>query len=309
MRLSDNLRKDFIAWFEDEKNTIEQIYNNVILEEYGTRELTPRDLHLAAVELKKLSDGGDADYGFPNLDLAYISWYSFRRITDNLLHALEMLSETNSADVITVYDMGAGSMSVAWAILIASKFLKSKCIDHAFVHYYPNDNSNWASAINKAFMPYFAIQSNILIHPSIMCEWHFLQKIHIGNCWVVLWGSYPFSESDKHNLFLGRHILRLLERCEVDRLIITTSRNKQKLIESIKAYVANYKWRERDDIFHCIGTFGKACLLTETRKNWFSGCSFSEEELRSRNSRLLLGQVTWDSTGYYSTVHLSMEKM
>lgn len=256
---------EFINWLTQQASTLDAIIAQAGRQfQYEALQVRSSDqfgfdLSECQIESWNLRDGKDLCYDRPNTPLVYSLWYHARRVNTFLTHFAPFFLASEGVPSLEVFDLGAGTGAVQWAIgLIYQKMKeegmavpKIKIINvdtSPFMLYYGRDYL-WKHFV-KVYKHCEDFSHDIEYEIN---SWSNSQKLRIINPWIA--ASYLFDVSD-------------------------TSANgdyKQAVLRNFQEIVANYK----PSMFLLLTSLAKEGLVNEVARE-FSGVDFIAQKIKHK---------------------------
>ena len=196
----------------------------------------PYDLKLTHEESYELVNGRDLCYDRTSTALTYALWYHPRRINTFLSFFLDHLINF-SGRKIQLFDLGAGTGAVQWAILLVSAGLQKFGLPTPKLSIINIDTSPFMLYFNRDYLwQHFIRQYNIdsldiSIEYSIN-SWNNEYNFESAN--TVIASSYLFDSSDNKEI-IKQDFIELVKRYNPASLLLLTSQNKREYLNSLSA--------------------------------------------------------------------------
>ena len=219
-----------VHWLQSQQETLDEV-----LAEAGrgyVRQLLERpnalyDLGESNLESYRLSKGLDLCYDRPSTGVVYGLWYHARRVNTSLALALGLIGEAERQK-IQVYDLGAGTGAVQWALALTCAALEALGKTPPRLHIVNVDTSpfmlHYLEHLWQHLAHRFPVCDNIQ-YTSQLNTWHHTSA-DINDTW--LFASYLFDHEDK-KAALSEDFERIIERMKPRQVIISTSAQSKKV--------------------------------------------------------------------------------
>ena len=192
------------------------------------------DLKKCHEESYELVNGRDLCYDRLNTALTYTMWYHPRRINTFLSFFIDKLVKL-SGQTVELYDLGAGTGAVQWAILLIAFRLKELGLQPPKIKIINIDTSPFMLHFNRDFLWQHFLKQYPLSDKDIQIEyrvnsWNNNTKESSPNIFIA--SSYLFDSSDNREK-IKNDFLEIVEKYSPSTLLLLTSLKKQKYLNSI----------------------------------------------------------------------------
>lgn len=197
------------------------------------------DIGVTIHEALNLSSGLDLCYDRPTIGFTYSLWYHARRVNTFLRYFLRELATTSAAS-LDIFDLGAGTGAVQWAIGLAFAGLKACGRPTPQLNIINVDSSPFMLEYNRAYLwPQFLLEYSAC--QAISCSfnvnsWSTPAEGSGAQAWVV--SSYLFDHVENKE-FLADGFQALVKLYQPARVMMLTSKKKEsqqkQVAEAIKA--------------------------------------------------------------------------
>ncbi|OON65261.1 UvrD-helicase domain-containing protein [Hymenobacter sp. CRA2] len=223
------------AWLQAQQDRLDQLiyqaanrYYRTQRDYYEFRNLD-YDIEVTTQESFQLSAGRDLCYDRPTIGYTYSLWYHARRVNTFLMYFLRELSNADPAAPLDVFDLGAGTGAVQWAVGLVYAGMKACGLPTPRLHIINVDSSAFMLDYNRNFL----WQQFLTAYPAcqdINCSfevnsWNTPVEGHGGAAWVV--SSYLFDHAENQD-FLADGFQALVRLYKPERVLMLTSNQTAK---------------------------------------------------------------------------------
>jgi DNA helicase-2/ATP-dependent DNA helicase PcrA len=220
------------------------------------------DLAECQRESWNLSDGKDLCYDRPNTPFVYAMWYHGRRVNTFLTHFAETLSDARGNGRLDIFDLGAGTGAVQWAVGLVYHKLRSEGMAFPKLRIVNVDTSPFMLHFNRDYLwkyfvdryPYCKDFSGDILYN--INSWNNEQASSIASPWIT--ASYLFDISDtstdgRYKKAVLRSFQEIIDKYKPSKLLLLTARSKEGLVDEVagdfdpKEY--NVRKIKNDDLF------------------------------------------------------------
>ena len=237
------------AWLQAQKDQLDNLIfraaNRYYVTQRDYRRFTnlDHDIEATTQESFNLSAGHDLCYDRPTIGYTYSLWYHARRVNTFLRYFAQELLAADPAVPLDVFDLGAGTGAVQWAVGLVYAGLKACGRPVPRLHIINVDSSAFMLEYNRDYL----WEQFRIAYPAcaeIACSfsvnsWNTPAEGHSGGAaWVV--SSYLFDHAENKE-FLADGFQALVRLYKPDRLLLLTSsqaaktRQLQQVAEAVKA--------------------------------------------------------------------------
>lgn len=292
------MQQALLQWLQAQQSQLDTLIYQAANRYYATqrdyRHFTNLDHDIEATTLESfnLSSGHDLCYDRPTIGLTYSLWYHARRVNTFLMYFLKELSTADPTQPLDIFDLGAGTGAVQWAVGLVYAGMKACGLPTPHLHVINVDSSAFMLEYNRDYL----WQQFLVAYPScaeLTCSfsvnsWSTPAEGRGGTAWVV--SSYLFDHAENKD-FLADGFQALVRLYQPERVLLLTSDQPAKtrqlhlVGESVKA--VEYQlvpYRADKPIFT-----GPLLLVTKFRR--------ALRERRKLNS-VPFKEVTWDDHSF-----------
>ncbi len=185
------------------------------------------DLKASNLESYRLSKGQDLCYDRPSIGVVYGLWYHARRVNTSLALSLSLLG-TAEGKSVQVYDLGAGTGAVQWALALACAAFEAVGKTPPRLHMVNVDSSPFMlhyldhlwGQLSSRFSACHYVE-----YTSQLNTWH---HAPVGTSDTWLFTSYLFDHEDKKEA-LSIDFDRLVARIKPQQVVVSTSAQSKKI--------------------------------------------------------------------------------
>ena len=218
------------AWLQAQQATIDQLIYRAANRYYRTQRDEQQftnldhDIEVTTNESFQLSAGRDLCYDRPTIGYTYSLWYHARRVNTFLMYFLKELSAADPNTPLDVFDLGAGTGAVQWAVGLVYAGMQACGLPVPRLHIINVDSSAFMLDYNRNFL----WQQFIAAYPgcqNIHCSfnvnsWNTPAEGHGGAAWVV--SSYLFDHAENQD-FLADGFQALVRLYKPERVLMLTA--------------------------------------------------------------------------------------
>lgn len=224
-------------WILDQQPIIDKITASACRDFWDANKNTPNfyyDLKLSHQESYELVNGRDLCYDRPTTALTYTLWYHPRRINTFLSFFVDHLISL-SGQKIQLFDLGAGTGAVQWAILIVAYGLKKHGIEPPSISIINIDTSPFMLYFNRDYLWQHFLKEYPLSDFDLNVEytinsWNNEHNLESTN--TIIASSYLFDASDNREQ-IKQDFIDLVRKYDPASLLLLTSLNKKSYLDSL----------------------------------------------------------------------------
>ncbi len=245
-------------------------------------------------ESLNLSRGTDLCYDRPGIGFSYSLWYHGRRVNTFLKYFAEIIfKEKDENPKIEIFDLGAGTGAVQWAVALCYVAFKRNNINTPKFKIINIDTSPFMLEYNHkylwpAFIAKYPEASDIKYEFSVN-SWSNSDHTQFSNPWIA--ASYLFDHTENKEE-IKSDFVKLTEKFKPKKLLLLTSNQSEKIayLNEIASSLKDkgYKKEEVDSGLLFTGTMTKTHTARQSIKG-LSGISFST--IPTWNDKSLYGTV------------------
>ena len=192
------------------------------------------DLHQCHTESYELVGGRDLCYDRINTAFTYCLWYHPRRINTFLSFFIDKLIEL-SGQRIEIFDLGAGTGAVQWAVLLTSFGLKKFGFDPPKIRIINIDTSPFMLYFNKDYLWQHFIKEYTFTNNEVQVEfcvnsWNNESYLESSNTFIA--SSYLFDSSDKQEK-IKQDFINIVSKNSPSTLLLLTSERKRAYLDNL----------------------------------------------------------------------------
>ena len=281
---------------QSSKKTLDSCIRDAARDYYKNHKDAPNflfDVRESTKECFNLSSGKDLCYDRPSIGFTYSLWYQGRRINSFLKYLAESIYEARNEQIITIYDLGAGTGAIQLACAIIIAAFKENNIESPKLKIINIDTSPFMLDYNRQYLWPALINHIPIVKETIIPSYHvnswsadsddFLET----NSWIT--ASYLFDHTENSNN-LKNDFKKLIEKIKPSKILLTSSYNKKSYTKAIAEELKenNYSSREiNNDLL-----YGGAMSETSIVRKWFNDNADCE----------FMGTPTWNENYIYGVI-------
>lgn len=246
--------KDALAtWIQAQHQTLDAILARAA-REYFQHHLNDAhflfDVRQSEDETFNLSRGKDLCYDRPGIGFVYSMWYHARRVNTSLRLLLDALQEA-SGDDIDLYDLGAGTGAVQWAVGLIHAGMQKFGLKPPSIKVVNIDISAFMLSYLKHLWRHFVQAYPVCRSIPFECEVNSWMNSEKGYHQSWICSSYLFDHEDKKE-DIGPDFVRMINKYEPARIFLSTSyqSNKVDFLESISSELGKHDYVETARVNH-----------------------------------------------------------
>jgi len=286
-----------LPWLQNQQARLDELIYQAANRYYRTQRDQQRftnldhDIEATTEESFLLSAGHDLCYDRPTIGYTYSLWYHARRVNTFLRYFLKELSAADPTIPLDVFDLGAGTGAVQWAVGLVYAGLKACGLPTPRLHIINVDSSAFMLDYNRNFLwPKF-----LAAYPAcqdINCSfsvnsWNTPAEGHGGAAWVV--SSYLFDHAENQD-FLADGFQALVRLYKPERVLMLTSDQTAKT-------------KQLHQVAEAVEAVGYQLATYQSDKPLFSGVMPWVTKLRRalrerRQLNVPYKEVTWDDHSF-----------
>jgi DNA helicase-2/ATP-dependent DNA helicase PcrA len=192
-----------INWLRQQKPRIEKVFvasAQEYYDNYSSLRTFPYDAHKTGKELWLLGSGADLCYDRPTIGFNYSLWYHPKRINTFLKYFTDLIYEARNESNIEIFDLGAGTGAVLWAVGLIAHGLKKNGMPCPQLRVVNIDTSAFMLMYNrhflwKNFQAEFGDTDSISVSSEYkLNSWSNPENLSCTNVWLC--ASYLFDHSE-----------------------------------------------------------------------------------------------------------------
>lgn len=225
------------GWILTQQNICDQIIANACKEFWNAnkhKENFHYDLKKCHSESYELVRGRDLCYDRLNTALTYSLWYHPRRINTFLSFFIDKLIEL-SGQKIELFDLGAGTGAVQWAVLLTAYGLKKVGIEPPKIRIINIDTSPFMLYFNRDYLWQHFLKQYQFSSEEVQIEysvnsWNNENNLESSNTFIA--SSYLFDSSDNREK-IKEDFLEIVNQYSPSTLLLLTSQNKRQYLNTL----------------------------------------------------------------------------
>jgi len=224
-------------WILSQQNPCDKVITNACREFLNTNKHRSNfhyDLKKCHEESYELVRGRDLCYDRLNTALTYSLWYHPRRINTFLSFFVDKLIEL-SGQKIELFDLGAGTGAVQWAILLTAYGLKKRGLQPPKIRIINIDTSPFMLYFNKDYLWKHFLKQYPFSSEEVQIEynvnsWNNENDLESSNTFIA--SSYLFDSSDNKEK-IKDDFIEIVNQYSPSTLLLLTSKNKSHYLNSL----------------------------------------------------------------------------
>ncbi|UAY52131.1 UvrD-helicase domain-containing protein [Ferruginibacter albus] len=266
------------------------------------------DLAECQIESWNLREGKDLCYDRPNTPLVYALWYHARRVNTFLTHFVTHLFEAKNLSNLEIFDLGAGTGAVQWAVGMVYHKMKQEGLPFPQLRIVNIDTSPFMLHFSENYLWKYFLEaysyskdfSSAIIYD--INSWNNQQNINISNPWIT--ASYLFDISDNsvtgdYKKAVLKSFNEIISNYNPEKFLLLTSLAKEKLVDEVS--------REFDTKEYIIKKVKDNNLLLEgvlPAVNQFRTELYNlyKSFLNEYKERSIKNNATWDDSSFVGTI-------
>ena len=288
-----------IDWLKEQQPKLESIllasaeeYYNI----YSTNNLFPFsfDAKKTGEELRLLGRGEDLCYDRPTIGFNYSLWFHAKRVNTCLYYFTDLIYESKYEDNINIFDLGAGTGAVLWAVGLVVSGLKNFKLPCPKIRVVNVDTSPFMLNYNVSYLWKFFIKE----YPEAkgisnqndyrIISWTNLEETGFSNVWFC--ASYLFDHSENH-ITIVEDFKSIIEKHRPNKVFLLSALQKKNFVDEVENAIQRLNYSSYN---HSINT------------QIFSGQLNDLYQLRYKISQQhnlsLIGIPEWDIDSLYGKV-------
>lgn len=231
----DNL----LQYILSRKDTVDEAINKAALAYYYNHKDDKNflfDVKKSSHECYLLSKGEDLCYDRPSIGFSYSLWYQGRRINSFLKYFAKAIFDSSNEQIITLYDLGAGTGAIQCACGIVLSGFRHYGIIPPKLNIINIDTSPFMLDYNRKYLWPALIKSlpNLsedVIPQYFVNSWNAENdEFKYANSWIT--ASYLFDHTEnKENL--KKDFKKIIEKIKPSKILLTSSFNKKTYTKTI----------------------------------------------------------------------------
>jgi DNA helicase-2/ATP-dependent DNA helicase PcrA len=230
------MSKDLLVnWLKEQQPILEKIlltsaeeyYNN-----YSSKRNFFYDVKKTGEELWLLSRGGDLCYDRPTIGFNYSLWYHPKRINTFLSYFTDLIYDARNEGNIQIFDLGAGTGAVLWAVGLVVQGLKHLQLPCPNVRVVNIDTSAFMLIYNyrylwKNFITEYPLAEEISQQSDYrLNSWSNVDEAAYSNIWLC--ASYLFDNSENESE-IAKDFKEIINNYKPNKILLLTSSQDRKV--------------------------------------------------------------------------------
>jgi len=287
------MQQELLRWISQQQDTLDQIIAktaDAYLEDNKNRRSNfIFDIQEANQEKYALSQGKDLCYDRPSIGFVYSLWYHGRRINTFLTYLISVFYRNQEKEV-EIFDLGAGTGAVQWAIGVIYAGMKALKIATPKLKIINIDNSpfmlKYHQLLWKEFVNHYSECSDISWEYKIN-SWNNSETSACKNYWLC--ASYLFDSNDHEDLIIEDFIKLINNFKPVNIILLTSNQEHKRIVLNKISSKINILGYETDETFLREILFNGVMLTTSQRREQY------QKELDIKG---LTGEAKWNDFSF-----------
>ncbi len=209
----------------------EEYYNN-----YSTKRTFAFDAKRTGEEMWVLSKGGDLCYDRPTIGFNYSLWYHPKRINTFLRYFTDLIYDAKQEASIEIFDLGAGTGAVLWAVGLVVQGLKALGLPCPKVRVVNIDTSAFMIIYNfnylwKNFVREYPEAEEISRQSDYrLNSWSNLDEANYSNIWLC--ASYLFDHSENSET-IAAEFKSIVEKYKPNKVLLLSALPKRPFVDAV----------------------------------------------------------------------------
>jgi DNA helicase-2/ATP-dependent DNA helicase PcrA len=235
-------------WITSKQSELEDVLLKSAVEfysNYSTQNYFPFDARNSGRELWLLGKGLDVCYDRPTIGFTYSLWYHPKRVNTFLKYFVNLIYNSKDEDNIEIFDLGAGTGAVQWAVGIIYQGMKELGIKTPKIRIISIDTSPFMLIFNgkyswKNFIEKFQFCEEIKIDYRVN-SWVDLNEVKCSNIWLC--ASYLFDHTDNERN-IAEEFQKLIQKYKPNKILLLSSNGKFELVNSVANSLIKENYKE-----------------------------------------------------------------
>jgi len=236
-------------WILSQKNTLDEIIAKAAADYHSKHSLKRYykfDADRTLSELYLLNRGQDLCYDRPSIGFSYSLWYHGKRVNGLIDFFIQLIVESKNDDRIEIFDLGAGTGALQWAVGIVLEGMVANGIDVPEIRIVNIDSSPFMLDYNinylwKHFTNTYTNAKNINIDYQVN-SWTNPDESEFNNVWLC--ASYLFDHSESQQL-IAQVFNDLAQQYQPQKILLLSANSKSALVDSVGTLISASGYQNR----------------------------------------------------------------
>ena len=290
-------KEDLVYWLKQQQPNLENILLKAA-EEFvahsSARTYFAHDARKSGKELWLPGQGKDLCYDRPTIGFNYSLWFHPKRINTFLEYFTDVIFESRNEATITIFDLGAGTGAVLWAVGLVVhglKYLKIECPNIRIINI---DTSPFMIAYSRDylwrhFLAVYPLSKDIVLENDYQLNsWSNVDSLDASNVWIC--ASYLFDHSENAEA-IRDDFKALIEKHKPNKILLLSSAKKQPFVDAVTDAVKQFGFSSPTGNWSSPVFSGHLTALTDFRNR-----------ISSKLDLGLMGIIDWKIDSLYGRV-------
>lgn len=287
-------KNQLLQWVKAEQNNLDVLMVSAAeeyYEKYKNKSYFSFDAKETGKELWNLGNNQDLCYDRPTIGLNYALWYHPKRINTFLKYFVDLIFRSKSENAVTIFDLGAGTGSVLWAVGLIVTCLRRNNVQCPNIKVVNIDTSPFMLYYNydflwKKFNKFYPEAADIVTRNDYkLNSWTNISELSTDNIWLC--ASYLFDQSDNSQIIM-KDFSELIKLYKPNKVILLSSANKKTFVDAVGNQLRSENYIVRTSNNYESVFYGKCPKLAKFR-----------DDISNRYSLQLAGSPKWNIDSLY----------
>lgn len=228
-----------LGWLRKQQETLEDILVDAGSEYYqnfSSQNFFGYDAKKTGSELWLLRSGEDLCYDRPTIGFNYALWYHPKRINTFLKHFTDLIYQSKEEQRIEIFDLGAGTGAVLWAVGLIVQGLKTLHLPCPKIRVINVDTSPFMLSYNRDFLWKHFVKRYPLCEEISQSNdyrlnaWSNIEEEDCSNVWIC--ASYLFDHSE-NTQSIAQDFKDIVDRYKPNRVILLSATGKREHCDAV----------------------------------------------------------------------------
>jgi hypothetical protein len=290
------MEKELLQWIQKQQNVLDKLIADAAADFRSKKDHANFvfDANTVSKEMWNLRNGKDLCYDRPSIGFIYSLWYHGKRINTFLRYYLNLIMQSLDESKIEVFDLGAGTGAVQWAVGIVYAALKEMGIATPRFSVINIDSSPFMLQYNEHFLwKYFVRQYPVCADIKTVYRinsWVNEEPSTASNIWLS--ASYLFDHSENAEE-IAAEFEKLVKAFEPGKLLLLSAIGKSAYVNKVAETLGKLGFARQK----FVGEFSD-----EVFKDSLQLVSEYRKALQQKADYGLSGDPAWNKEGLYGLV-------